>query len=99
MSDFNWKSDLSPLLNPQSIALIGASENSSWSSALFHNLKALGYRGNLFPVNPKRETAFGLTCYPSVTEIPESVDAFIIAISRDHIVPVLETCAQKGIRS
>jgi acetate---CoA ligase (ADP-forming) len=80
MNDLNWKSDLSPLLSPKSIALIGASENSAWSSALFHNLKELGYKGNLFPVNPKRETAFGLKCYPKVTDIAEPVDAFIIAI-------------------
>ena len=99
MSDFSWKSDLSPLLSPKSIALIGASENSAWSSALFSNLSELGYRGKLFPVNPKREMAFGLKCYPSVTEIPETVDSFVIAISRDFILPVLEECAKKEIRS
>ena len=47
MSDLDWKSDLTPLLNPQSIALIGASENSAWSSALVQNLRELGYRGKL----------------------------------------------------
>jgi acetate---CoA ligase (ADP-forming) len=99
MSDSNWKSDLSPLLSPKSIALIGASENSAWSSALFHNLSELGYKGTLFPVNPKRETAFGLKCYPSVMAIPEPVDAFVIAISRDFILPVLQECAKKELRS
>jgi acyl-CoA synthetase (NDP forming) len=99
MNDLNWKSDLSPLLSPKSIALIGASENSAWSSALFHNLKELGYKGKLFPVNPKRETAFGLKCYARVTDIPDPLDAFIIAISRDFILPVMEECSKKGIRS
>jgi acyl-CoA synthetase (NDP forming) len=99
MSDPNWKSDLSSLLRPRSIALIGASENSAWSSALVHNLKELGYKGKLFPVNPKREMAFGLKCYSSVTEIPEPVDAFVIAISRDLILPVLQECSKKEIRS
>jgi acyl-CoA synthetase (NDP forming) len=99
MSNFDWKTDLTPLLSPKSIALIGASENSAWSSAIFHNLKELGYKGKLFPVNPKRETAFGLKCYPDVIAIPEAVDAFVIAISRDFIVPVLQVCAQKQIRS
>ena len=99
MIDLDWKSDLTPLLGPKSIALIGASENSAWSSALVQNLKELGYQGKLFPVNPKRETAFGLPCYPSVLDIPGPVDAFIIAISRDFILPVLQDCARKEIRS
>jgi acetyltransferase len=99
MSDFEWKSDLAPLLNPQSIALIGASENSTWSSALVQNLRELGYRGKLYPINPKRQEVFGLPCYPSVIDIPGQVDAFVIAISRDLILPVLQECARKEIRS
>ena len=99
MSDLDWKSDLTPLLNPASIALIGASENSAWSSALAQNLKELGYRGKLYPVNPRREEVFGMKCYPSVVDIPGPVDAFIIAISRDFIVPVLQDCARKEIRA
>jgi acetate---CoA ligase (ADP-forming) len=99
MSDLDWKSDLDPLLNPESIALIGASENSAWSTALAQNLKELGYKGKLYPVNPKREEVFGIKCYPSAVDIPGPVDAFIIAISRDFIVPVLQDCARKGIRA
>ena len=99
MSETDWKSDLAPLFNPASIALIGASENSAWSSALAHNLKELGYEGKLYPVNPKRQEVFGLPCYPSVRDIPGSVDAFIIAISRDYILPVIEDCAEKKIRA
>jgi acyl-CoA synthetase (NDP forming) len=99
MSELDWKSDLTPLLSPESIALIGASENSAWSSALAQNLKELGYQGKLYPVNPKREEVFGFKCYPSVVDIPGPVDAFIIAISRDAIVPVLQDCALKEIRS
>ena len=99
MSDLDWKSDLTPLLSPESIALIGASENSAWTSALAQSLKELGYRGKLYPVNPNRKEVFGIQCYPSVVDIPGAVDAFIIAISRDFIVPVLQDCAQKEIRA
>ena len=95
MSDLDWKSDLTPLLSPASIALIGASENSAWSTALAQNLRELGYKGKLYPVNPKREEVFGIKCYPSVVDIPGPVDAFIIAISRDFIVPVVQDCARK----
>ena len=43
MNEPHWKSDLAPLLHPRSIALIGASENSAWSSAMAQNLRELGY--------------------------------------------------------
>lgn len=95
----DWKADLQPLFNPRSVALIGASESSPRSRAIFHNLREFGYRGKIFPVHPKRDEVFGLRCYPKVTDIPEIVDAFIIAIPRDFVVPVLEECAQKGVQA
>jgi acyl-CoA synthetase (NDP forming) len=95
----DWKSDLQILFNPRSIALIGASESSSRSRAIFNNLREFGYRGKIFPVHPTRGEAFGLKCYPKVTDIPEVVDAFIIAIPRDHVVTALEECAEKGVKA
>lgn len=98
MSDA-WKSDLQPLFNPRSIALIGASESSSRSRAVFNNLTEFGYRGKIFPVHPKRDQVFGLTCYPSVSAIPEAVDGCIIAIPRDQVIPALEGCVEKGVQA
>jgi acetate---CoA ligase (ADP-forming) len=93
----DWKSDLQILFNPRSIALIGASESSSRARAIFNNLREFGYRGKIFPVHPTRDEAFGLKCYPKVTDIPDIVDAFIIAIPRDRVIPALEGCAEKGV--
>ncbi len=93
----DWKSDLQILFNPRSIALIGASESSSRARAIFNNLREFGYRGKIFPVHPTRNEAFGLRCYPRVTDIPEIVDAFIIAIPRDQVIAALEGCAEKGV--
>ena len=71
MSD-NWKADLQTLFTPRSVALIGASESSSRSRALFNNLTEFGYRGKIFPVHPKREKVFGLKCYPGPRTFPKS---------------------------
>ena len=98
MSDV-WKSDLRPLFNPRSIALIGASESSSRARAVFNNLREFGYRGEIFPVNPTRSEVFGLKCYPSVTAIPATIDAFIMAIQRDRVIPALEACVEKGVQA
>jgi acetate---CoA ligase (ADP-forming) len=92
-----WKADLQTLFNPRSVALIGASESSSRARAIISNLREFGYRGKIFPVHPKRDEAFGLRCYPRVTDIPEVVDAFIIAIPRDQVIAALEGCAEKSI--
>jgi acetate---CoA ligase (ADP-forming) len=95
----DWKSDLQILFNPRSIALIGASESSSRARAIFNNLKEFGYRGKIFPVHPTRGEAFGLKCYPKVTDIPDIVDAFIIAIPHDRVIAALEGCAEKGAQA
>ena len=81
------------------MALIGASESSSRSRALFTNLTEFGYRGKIFPVHPKRAEVFGLKCYPKVTDIPEAVDACVIAIPREHVIGALRECAEKGARA
>jgi len=98
MSDA-WKSDLQPLFNPRSIALIGASESSSRSRAVFNNLIEFGYCGEIFPVNPTRSEVFGLKCYPSVGAIPAAIDAFIMAIPRDRVIEALEGCVKKGVQA
>lgn len=98
MSD-TWKSDLQPLFNPRSIALIGASESSARSRAVFNNLTEFGYRGEIFPVNPTRGEVFGLKCHPSVTAIPATIDAFIMAIPRDRVITALEGCVAKGVQA
>lgn len=94
-----WKSDLKALFNPSSIALIGASESSSRARAVFNNLHEFGYRGEIFPVNPTHSEVFGLKCYPSVTAIPATIDAFIMAIPRDRVIPALEACVEKGVHA
>ena len=92
-------SSLEPLLNPQSIALIGASPTSRVGRAILENLLHLGYAGNICPVNPKYGEVLGLPCYPSVREIPGPVDAVMIATSSGRVLPLLEECGEKGVRA
>jgi acetyltransferase len=97
MKPDDWKTDLDPLFKPRSIALIGASESSARARALFNNLRDFGYAGEIFPVNPSRSEFFGVKCYPSVGDIPASVDAFIMAIPRDRVFGALDQCVEKKI--
>ncbi|MEI9966768.1 MAG: CoA-binding protein [Candidatus Moraniibacteriota bacterium] len=81
--------DFKPLFEPTSIAIIGASEREgSVGNDLVKNLQA-GFSGSLYPVNPKTRELLGLTCYPSVKDIPEIVDLAIIAIPAVAVPSVL----------
>ena len=92
--------DLSPLLNPKCIAVVGASERSGAGSFVIENLLSLGYSGKIIPINPRYKTIHGFACYPSLLEVPkeEKIDSVAILLGYQQIIPVLEQAAQRGIR-
>ena len=92
--------NLAALLKPRNIALIGASERAPHAAALMRNLLRFGFpKDRIYPVNPRYERLFELPCYPSISAVPEDVDLAVIAIPRDGTVPVMEECAEKGVRA
>jgi acyl-CoA synthetase (NDP forming) len=62
--------DLTPLLSPKTIAVIGASEKFGAGSLVIENLRTLGFEGTIVPVNPGYTEVLGLPCYPSLADIP-----------------------------
>ena len=91
--------NLDKVFYPKSIALVGAStKENSLSRTIFTNLIDGGYKGVLYPVNPKSESILGVKCYPSVTAIPETVDLAVIVIPSNYIPASLEECGKKGIK-
>ena len=70
------------LLNPQSIAIVGASERiSSLAAITWRQLVERGYRGDIYPVNPKYQQLHGRTCYAGLSDLPVIPDLVIYAIS------------------
>ena len=61
--------DLKPLLVPDSIAVVGASEKIGPGRQVLENLDQLGYQGEIYPVNPRYEKILGMPCYPSLTAV------------------------------
>ncbi len=73
---------LQRLLSPQSIAIVGASERDGSLAARTHSqLLSSGYRGPVYPVNPKYTALHGETCYSSLADLPQLPDLVIYAIS------------------
>ena len=90
---------LEPIFNPRSIAVIGASRHrGKVGYAIMRNLIMNEYQGKLFPVNPKADSVWGIKAYPSVLDIPDSVDLAIIMIPADLVEGVVEECGKKGVR-
>jgi acetyl coenzyme A synthetase (ADP forming)-like protein len=91
---------LSPFFRPHSVAVVGASRD---PAAIGHRLlDALlrgGFRGVVYPVNPKAATIRGLRAYPSVRELPEAVDLAVVAVPRDAVLGVVDDCAARGVRA
>ena len=81
------------ILNPRSLALVGATENSAWSAALVANLRELGFEGRVHLVNPRYETQFGLPCHPSVAAIGEPVDCAYVMTGAAAVPAVIEDLA------
>ncbi len=91
--------DLRPVLAPRSIAIIGASESpDSWAPDIHRSLRHIGYRGELFPVNPKYDQVWGRPCLDSVAELPRGVDLAVIVVPARVAVRMVDECGRAGVR-
>jgi len=91
---------LQTFFGPRGVAVVGASSNpTKLSYGVLHNLTTHGYRGPVYPVNPRGGEMMGLQVYTSVAEVPDPVDLAIIVLSAERTVAALETCGQRGIRA
>jgi len=91
---------LLPFFRPKGVAIIGASQNpDKLSNGIVQNMLAYGYQDQIYPVNPKAGQINGLTCYPSVIDIPGRVDMAVIILPAKYIASVLRECGSKGVKA
>jgi acetate---CoA ligase (ADP-forming) len=93
-------SELKPFFDPSSVAVIGASSNTTkLGYAVLKNLVDGGYseKGEIYPINPGSDTILGYKAYPTVLEVPGPIDLAVIVIPYPHVPEVLRLCGQKGI--
>lgn len=92
--------NLNALFYPNTIAVVGVSENPhKLGSIFFNNLLDGSFTGKAFPVNPKHQNLYGHTCYPSVSSIPEAVDQVAILVPAEFVLDIIKDCAQKGVKT
>ncbi|MEW6408578.1 MAG: acetate--CoA ligase alpha subunit [Nitrospirota bacterium] len=91
---------LENFFNPKSIAVIGASRDpQKVGYSILNNLHRFGYRGSIFPVNPRASEILGMKAYPKVTGVPSDIDLAVIVIPSQFVLDELTECANKGIGS
>jgi acetate---CoA ligase (ADP-forming) len=82
--------------NPRSIAIVGASkEKGKVGNSLVNNITKLGFRGDVYFVNPKRKKINGKICYPALKDIPGLVDLAVIAVPAKLVKEVILAGADK----
>jgi len=86
-------------LNPQSVAIIGASENPNkiGGRPLLY-LGRYGYKGDVYPINPNRDEVQGRKAYRDLSSVPKIPDVAIIALPGDAAVDAVERCAAIGVK-
>jgi acetyl coenzyme A synthetase (ADP forming)-like protein len=89
---------LDAFFKPESVAVVGASRDpEKLGYAVVSNLKEAGFPGRIYPINPKADEILDLKAYPSVLDVPDSIDLVVIVIPYPFVPDVLEQCGQKGV--
>ena len=90
---------LDPLLDPESIVIVGASTSGGMGSRLIKNLQHGGFKGKLFGLHPKNKEAFGVPCYPDFKSLPEKVDHAIFAVSDQRIEGLIDAAIEADVKA
>jgi len=91
---------LQAMLEPTSVAMIGASDDPGRIGGRpLRYLKDAGFKGEVYPVNPKRDVIQGLKAFASVKDIGKPVDCAIIAVPARIVAATLRECAEAGVKA
>jgi acyl-CoA synthetase (NDP forming) len=86
------------LLSPRSVALVGASDDvTKTASRPLRFLRRSGFKGTIYPVNPRRDTVLGERAWPSVTALPEIPDHAYILTPTAAVISAVEECGGLGV--
>ena len=88
------------ILNPDSIAIVGASGSlTNPATNLMATILSSGYEGKIYPIHPKDKVSLGLPVYPNVSAVPDPVDLAVIVVPSRAVPEVLRDCGEKGVKS
>ncbi len=92
-------SSLQSLFNARSVAVVGASENTAkFGNIILKNIIDGGYRGDIYPINPGSDAILGLTCYKSLSAVPDEIDVAVIVVPAKIVPAVMAEAGEKNVK-
>ena len=89
---------LDKFFKPESIAIVGASsKENSIGRILIENLQKDGFPGSIYPINPKSGEILGIPAFPSITDVPASIDLTIVAVPIQGVPEIMRECGQAKV--
>ena len=91
---------LTPLFEPKSVGVIGASEReTAIGGVLIRNMLDAGFKGKIFAINPKHDKVHGVKCYKSVEDVPLRLDMVVIATAAQKVPAIIDSCGRAGVKA
>ncbi len=90
---------LDAIFAPETIAVVGAStQKGKVGHDIFANILSGGYKGTLYPVNPKARSVLSVKCYTTITNIPDPIDLAMIILPPKAALASVKECIAKGVK-
>jgi acetyl coenzyme A synthetase (ADP forming)-like protein len=90
---------LDAIFSPESVAVVGASSTpGKVGHDIFENILKGGFKGTLYPVNPKARSVLSVRCYKSMMDIPDPIDLAMIILPPRIALKTVDDCIEKGVK-
>lgn len=90
---------LNRIFMPHSVAVIGASNDTTkFGGRILENLVRFGFKGKLFPINPKEAVIQGMKAWTDIQAVKDPIDLAIITTPHRFVVPAVKACARAGVK-
>jgi acetyltransferase len=101
MDEHKGANGVAALLAPRNVAIVGASDRAgSWSITVNGSLRRVGFKGAVYPVNPRNETVWGgQRCYPDLASLPEAPDHVVVLVPGRAVIDTIREAGRAGARS
>jgi acyl-CoA synthetase (NDP forming) len=87
------------VFNPRSIAMVGVPEGMKMGRLFLMGLQSAGYRGSIYPVNPRIDTIDGLPVFKRVADIPGPIDLAVVLVPKKHLPGIIDELGTKGTKA
>ena len=92
--------DLDKMFKPESVAVVGASNSEGKVGYIvLSNIINDGFKGKVYPINPKDDEIQGIKAYKNVSDLPEVPDLVVVCIPSRFVNPVVKECGEFGVKN